>query len=81
MGTSTSSLISDISLMIDWKKNDRVLVFNGDFPSVITPIKSTASIFDLKIVMHELKDFYESPDIGLERIEKVLKKEIVFQVN
>ena len=74
LGTSTSSLISDISLMIDWKKNDRVLVFNGDFPSVITPIKSTASIFDLEIVMHELKDFYDSPDIGLERIEKELKK-------
>ncbi|SUZ59093.1 uncharacterized protein METZ01_LOCUS11947 [marine metagenome] len=74
LGGSTSSLISDISLMIDWKKNDRILVFNGDFPSVITPFKSTASIFDLEIVMHELDSFYHSPEEGLANIEKELKK-------
>ena len=74
LGGSTSSLISDISLMIDWKKNDRILVFNGDFPSVITPFKSTASIFSLEIVMHELDNFYHSPEEGLANIEKELKK-------
>mgnify|MGYP006253584673 FL=1 len=74
LGTSTSSLISNISLMIDWKQGDRIMLFNGDFPSVITPIKSTASIFDLEIVMNDLSDFYEEPAMGLDKIEKELKK-------
>ena len=74
LGTSTSSLISNISLMIDWKQGDRIMLFNGDFPSVITPIKSTASIFDLEIVMNDLSDFYEEPAKGLDKIEKELKK-------
>lgn len=74
LGTSTSSLIGNISLMIDWKQGDRIMLFNGDFPSVITPIKSTASIFDLKIVMNDLSDFYKEPEKGLYKIEKELKK-------
>jgi cysteine desulfurase / selenocysteine lyase len=73
-GNSTSGLISDVTLMLDWKKNDRVLVFNGDFPSVIYPVKNAVQQFGLELVMHELDGFGDHSGSGLERIETELKK-------
>ena len=73
-GNSTSGLISDVTLMLDWKKNDRVLVFNGDFPSIIYPVKNAVMQFGLELVMHELDGFGDHSGKGLERIENELKK-------
>jgi cysteine desulfurase / selenocysteine lyase len=72
-GTSVSQLIGDISLMIDWKKNDRILVFNGDFPSVIVPLQNTATIFDLKIVYQDIHRFRLFKEQALADIENELK--------
>mgnify|MGYP001216334449 CR=1 FL=1 len=72
-GDSTSGLISDVTLMLDWKAGDRVLVFNGDFPSVIYPVKNAAKMFDLEVVMHDLDGFGDNSGLGLERIEEELQ--------
>ena len=73
-GSSTSSLISDITFMLDWKLKDRVLVFNGDFPSVIYPVKNAVKHFHLQMVMHELDGFDDGSGDGLKRIEEELKR-------
>ena len=75
-GDSTSGLISDITLMLDWKRGDRVLVFNGDFPSVVYPVKNAAKLFDLNVVMHNLDGFGDCSGHGLQRIEEELKSGI-----
>ncbi len=75
-GDSTSSLISDITLMLDWKRGDRVLVFDGDFPSVIYPVKNAAKLFNLDVVMHKLDGFCDFTGYGLQRIEEELKRGI-----
>ena len=75
-GDSTSGLISDITLMLDWKSGDRVLVFDGDFPSVIYPVKNAAKLFDLDVVMHKLDGFCDCSGHGLQRIEEELKSGI-----
>ena len=72
-GDSTSGLISDVTLMLDWKAGDRVLVFDGDFPSVIYPVKNAAKMFDLEVVMHDLDGFGDNSGLGLERIEEELQ--------
>jgi selenocysteine lyase/cysteine desulfurase len=72
-GDSTSGLISNETFMLDWKPKDRVLAFNGDFPSVIYPLKNAAKHFDLELVMHNLDGFFEDTGLGLELVEQELK--------
>ena len=75
-GDSTSGLISDVTLMLDWKDGDRVLVFDGDFPSVIYPVKNAAKMFNLEVIMHGLDGFGDGTGQGLQRIEDELKRGI-----
>jgi cysteine desulfurase / selenocysteine lyase len=73
-GHSTSHALSDITLMIDWKPDDRVLVFNGDFPSAVISLQNTTRIFDLELIKHDIHLFREHPEKGLEKLENELKK-------
>lgn len=73
-GDSTSGLISNVTLMLDWKPKDRILAFNGDFPSVIYPLKNATKQFELELIMHDLDSFFDDSGLGLELIENELKK-------
>ena len=43
-GDSTSGLVSDVTLMLDWKDGDRVLVFDGDFHQSYTSQKCCKNV-------------------------------------
>ncbi len=60
--------------MIGWKKKQKILVFDGDFPSVIVALKNTASLFNLKIIMHDIHLFQTDKEAALKKIEKALKQ-------
>ena len=73
-GNGTSCVISDIAIMINWGKNDRIILFNGDFPSVIYPFQDAAKMFDLSITMQNANQFLENSEDGLTILENELKK-------
>jgi selenocysteine lyase/cysteine desulfurase len=68
----TSRAIIDLSLSIDWKKSDRIVLFTGEFPANVTPWQQAAHSFELETVFLPLSDFEQEP--ALSRLEAELQK-------
>jgi cysteine desulfurase / selenocysteine lyase len=68
---STTRGISDIALSLPWRAGDRVVLYEGEFPTNVTPWQCAARLFDLKLEFLTADDFRD--DRGLERLEVVLR--------
>lgn len=68
---STTRGISDIALSIPWKKGDRVVLFEGEFPTNVTPWQCAARLYDLKLSWLKADDFDSGS--GLEQLEDTLR--------
>ncbi len=71
---STTAGIVDIALCFPWKKADRVVVFEGEFPTNITPWQRAAERHELELVMLPVGEFRENEAMALERFEKELAR-------
>lgn len=69
---STTRGISDIALSLPWRPGDRVVLFEGEFPTNVTPWQCAAKLFDLEIVWQRAEDFRTGA--GLERLEAELRR-------
>lgn len=49
LGQNTTRGILDVALCFDWKKGDRVLLFESEFPANVTPWQRAAAMFGLEI--------------------------------
>lgn len=73
---NTTAGIIDIALGLPWRSGDRVLVFDGEFPTNVTPWQQAARRHDLELVWMRADDFRSDRDGALERFEAELAKGI-----
>lgn len=73
---STTRGVVDVALCFPWRRGDRVIVFEGEFPANVTPWQRAAVMFDLDVVSLPLADYAESDGPGLARLEAELARGI-----
>ncbi|WP_376695630.1 aminotransferase class V-fold PLP-dependent enzyme [Wenzhouxiangella sp. EGI_FJ10305] len=71
---NTSTGIIAIAQGLRWQEGDRVLVFDGEFPTNITPWQQAARRYELEVVWLKADDFRVDRDAALERFEAELKR-------
>ncbi len=71
---NTSYGVTAIAFSFPWCAKDRVVLFEGEFPANVTPWLQAAKHFDLTPVMLAVRDFQESDEKGLARLEETLKE-------
>ena len=71
---STTEGIVDIALCFPWKRGDRVVVLEGEFPTNVTPWQQAARRHQLELVMLSAAEFREDETRALEKLEKELER-------
>jgi selenocysteine lyase/cysteine desulfurase len=71
---STTQGVIDVALCLPWKAGDCVVVFEGEFPTNVTPWQAAAERFDLEVAYGRVRDFAASVDQGLSRLEEQLQR-------
>ncbi len=71
LGTNTTRGVTDIALGIPWRRGERVVLFQGEFPANVTPWQIAARQFELELVW--LPPPSHHADGGLAALERVLK--------
>jgi selenocysteine lyase/cysteine desulfurase len=71
---STSFGVLAVALSFPWKPNDRVIVFDREFPANVTPWQRAAAQHVLRLSMLPLTPFARHPDEGVESLEAALRE-------
>ncbi len=71
---NTSCGVMAIALGLPWQRGDRVVLFNGEFPTNVTPWQQAARREGLELAWLEAEDFRLDRDRALERLEQTLKQ-------
>ncbi|UCH29901.1 MAG: aminotransferase class V-fold PLP-dependent enzyme [Myxococcales bacterium] len=71
---NTTQGVIDIAFGIPWRKGDRVVLFDGEFPANVTPWQQAAEEFGLELVWLSLDPFHDSVDGGLEELRRALER-------
>ena len=69
---NTTQGVIDIAFGLPWRKGDRVVLFDGEFPANVTPWQQAAEEFHLKLLWTSLDPFHRSVDEGLAELERLL---------
>ncbi len=70
---NTTAGVVSIALCLPWRPRDRVIVFDGEFPTNVTPWQQAARLFDLDLTMLSLDGFGDGTGDGLARLETALR--------
>ncbi len=68
----TGAGLRAVALCFPWRQGDRVLLFEGEFPSNVTPWQRAAELFGLETVLLPLAPFERSDAEGLALLEREL---------
>lgn len=71
---NTTRGVVDIALCLPWNKGDRVIVFEGEFPSNVTPWQRAAALFELEVVFQSADTFRTDPSGALDRLSAELAR-------
>jgi len=71
---STTLGVISIALCFPWQAGDRVVVFEGEFPTNVTPWQRAAALFGLEVVTLPLSDWAAEDGPGLERLARELTR-------
>lgn len=71
---STTLGVISIALCFPWRAGDRVVVFEGEFPTNVTPWQRAAALFGLQVVPLPLSDWADEDGPGLLRLERELAR-------
>lgn len=71
---NTTQGVIDVAFGLPWRKGDRVVLFDGEFPANVTPWQQSAEEFDLELRWLSLDPFQRSADEGLAELERELKR-------
>ncbi len=71
---NTTRGVSDVALCMPWTSGDRVVVFEGEFPSNVTPWQCAAKTFDLELVWQPADRFRTDTTAALDALEAELKR-------
>ncbi len=70
-----SAGIQAVALCTPWRRGDRVILFEGEFPANVTPWQQAAALHGLEAAMLPLSDFErEDASRGLGRLEEELRR-------
>lgn len=72
--SNTTHGIIDIAFGLRWRKGDRVLLFEGEFPANVTPWQQAAEEFGLELCWNSLEPFHRSAGEGLAELERSLAR-------
>ncbi|MCU0654804.1 MAG: aminotransferase class V-fold PLP-dependent enzyme [Polyangiaceae bacterium] len=73
LAPNTTRSVSDIALCFRWNPGDRVLLFEGEFPSNVLPWLQAARLHRIEPRLLSLAPFHRSHDEGLASLERELK--------
>lgn len=71
---NTTQGVIDVAFGIAWRKGDRVILFDGEFPANVTPWQQAAEEFGLELAWSSLEPFRRSVDEGLGELERTLER-------
>ncbi len=71
---NTTQGVIDIAFGMPWRKGDRVVLFDGEFPANVTPWQQAGEEFGLDLCWLSLDPFQRSVDEGLAELERVLDR-------
>ena len=71
---STTQGITLIARSIDWRRGDRIVLFDGEFPANVTPWQRAAADFDLQVDSVSLGAFERSHEEGLAALDVALER-------
>ncbi len=71
---NTTQGVIDIAFGLPWRKGDRVVLFDGEFPANVTPWQQAAEEFHLDLRWLSLDAFHRSVDEGLAELQRVLER-------
>ena len=74
LGQNTTRGVTDIALCIPWKKGDRVICFEGEFPSNVTPWQRAAALFDVEVVFLPAAEHRTDMASALERLAREIQR-------
>jgi len=73
---NTTQGVIDVAFGLPWKKGDRVVLFDGEFPANVTPWQQAAEEFGLELCWLSLDAFQRSVEEGLAELERALDRGI-----
>src|SRR5699024_5338312 len=71
---NTSAGVLAIAQGLDWHRGDRIVLFDGEFPTNVTPWQQAARRHDLELVWLRAEDFRADRAAALERFERELER-------
>jgi len=71
---NTSAGVVDIALCLPWRRGDRVLLFDGEFPTNVTPWQQAARRHDLELVWMRADDFRTDADAAFSAFSRHLQR-------
>ncbi len=72
--SSTTEGLVKVALCFPWRKGDRIVVFDGEFPTNVTPWQRAAELYELEIVMLSAAEFREDEDRAIARFSEALER-------
>jgi cysteine desulfurase / selenocysteine lyase len=70
----TSAGIAAVALCVPWRRRDRIVLFEGEFPANVTPWQRAAALFGLEAVLLPLAPFERGDAEGLASLEAELSR-------
>lgn len=71
---STTLAVNAVALCFPWRKGDRLVLFEGEFPTNVTPWRQAAELFELDCVMLSAEAFREDEPRALEALALELER-------
>ncbi len=71
---NTTAGVTDVALCLPWKRGDRVLVFEGEFPANVTPWQQAAELFGLELRWLSADLFRTDPTRAFEALDRELAR-------
>lgn len=71
---NTSRGIGDVAFCMSWKRGDRVVVFDGEFPANVIPWLRAAELFELEVVRLDGRRFLSDTEGVLTELRAELEK-------
>ena len=72
--SNTTHGVIDVAFGLPWRKGERVLLFDGEFPANVTPWQQAAEQFGLELIWLSLEGCHRSVDEGLAELERGLRR-------